>query len=105
MRRSCALHLLLFSSRSAKLRARCARAKSEADIFGGVGVSAVSGCSRGHSWTPCCVHHPKTFGLGIRSGLHSTHSDSGTPCSAHQSSLPADARPMSEENEASFQPV
>ena len=32
------------------------------------------------------MHQPCDFGLGIRLGLHSTHSDSGTLCSLHQSS-------------------
>src|SRR5258708_2001233 len=49
-------------------------------------------------------HHLGAFRRGIRSGLHSTQRDSGTPCSLHQSSFSRPPLPLSSENLGSFQP-
>src|SRR5579884_3397779 len=105
MRRSCSLHLLLFSGLSVRSNARFALARSASVTCGGLLIWATSGWHRGHSWTPCSLHQPKAFGLGSRPGLHSTHCDSGTPCSLHQSSFSSLAPLASDENLGTVQPV
>src|SRR5262249_37138113 len=55
-------------------------------------------CSSGQSKTLWFRHQPKLGGLGVRSFLHSTQMDSGTTCSAHQSSFSCLPLPVKTEN-------
>src|SRR5262245_747122 len=66
---------------------------------------ASSGWSITHSATPCILQKPKLFGLGRILSLHSTHSDSGTRCSVHQSAATLSGAPRSAEKRGNFQPV
>src|ERR1700685_2767196 len=58
-----------------------------------------------HSATPCRRQNPNSFALGRIEALHSTHCDSGTRCSEHQSSSDPAAAPVNCERCGSFQSV